>query len=83
MSERTQFEKEWIDGPALELALVPMAERGDKIVAMFAEIETWIGEEFPDLTREQVLAATRSYSFSILSRTLEISKVSSGAIGHA
>jgi hypothetical protein len=83
MNDRSDFQKEWIDGPALELALVPIEERGEKIVAMFAEIETWIGEEFPDLTREQVLAATRSYSFSIITRTLEISKANSGAIGHA
>lgn len=83
MSDRTDFQKEWVDGPALELAMVPVEERCEKIIALGIEIEEWIAREFPDLSHDKVLGATRSYTFDIIQRALEIAKASSGAVGRA
>jgi hypothetical protein len=83
MSDRTEFQKEWIDGPALELAMLPVEVRCEKIIELGVEIEEWIAREFPNLTQDQVLGATRSYTFDIIQRALEIAKASSGAVGRA
>jgi len=83
MNTRTQFEKDWIDGPALELSMVPIDQRGETVIGMIGDIKTWIAAEFPDLTPEQVQRATSSYMFSIIQRAVEVSKASNGAIGHA
>lgn len=82
MNARTQFQTDWIDGPALELAMLPVEERCEKITQMGIEIEEWVEREFPDLSHEKVIAASRSYTFEILHRVLEIAKASSGAVGH-
>ncbi|MCW5692935.1 MAG: hypothetical protein KIT48_11280 [Pseudolabrys sp.] len=63
--------------------MLPVEQRGEKIIAMIGEIKAWIAGEWPDLTPEQVQRATNSYAFSIIQRAVEVSKVSNGAIGHA
>lgn len=53
MRDRTDFEKQFIDGPALELAMMPVEVRVAKIMKMGVDAETWIAEEFPELSPDK------------------------------
>lgn len=78
---RTELERDMIDGPALELAMLPEAERAEKIVAMHREIVLWVREEFPEIDEMRQIGAARCYCAAIVARALAITRASGQAVG--
>jgi hypothetical protein len=72
MQERTEMERDLVDGPALQLAMCPIAQRAEKFIEMGPDIEAWIRREWPDLAEEKVIRAARSLHFAILQRAVEM-----------
>jgi hypothetical protein len=75
--------REWIEGPALELAAMPMDQRADAILTLIDEIDVWLQANFPDFTSEDLRKVRLRYSFEIIKSAAEISKGCSGIVGNA
>lgn len=82
MNARTTREP-LLDRLALELAMWPIDERYEMIIAMRIEIGKFIERECSALTPDQANDLAFSFSSAVIMRALEIVKASGGAVGHA